>query len=218
MSDYNTTYAHNEALALSHLQHKLIIHSVQYISNEETQIDGDGPESSWNQSFLSIEKTENDFIFHFFRSDYFQAYSYPYFKLVKKFHHSIQKLSDLEKQFSNMFSNSYNNITNFIRYLNEDLCYALNTNDTDLNNKIATIFSKIDDLENIADEKYKIKKQTEDKEREEYEKSDDYKQYLQYEEDRKMKEKDDYEKKEAERLAFLIEKYGEIDGPKYMRL
>jgi hypothetical protein len=218
MSDHNNTFTTNEASVMSHLQDKLIIHSIQYISNNDTQTDQDGHDSSWNQTFLCIEKIENDFIFHFFTSEYFRAYSKPYFKLVKKFHHNIQKLSDLQKQFSDIFSKSYDDITNFINYLNNDLVYSLNTKDKDLNDKMATIFSKIDDLENIADEKYKIKKQKEDKEREEYEKSDTYIQYLQDVEERKKKEKDDYEKKEALRLAFFIEKYGEVEGPKYMRL
>ena len=61
-------------------------------------------------------------------------------------------------------------------------------------------------------------KENQDKEREEYEKSDAYKQYLNDVDERKKKEQDDFIKKEEERLAFLIEKYGEVEGPKYMRL
>ena len=83
---------------------------------------------------------------------------------------------------------------------------------------MAIIFSKIEDLETIADEKYKIKKQTEDKELEIYKNSDAYKQFLQDVQERNKKEQDDFKKKEAERLAYFIKMHGEVEGPKYMRL
>jgi len=218
MSSNNKIYAQNEALALSHLKDKMIIYSVQYISNEDTQIDGDGPTSSWDQSFLCIEKTENDYIFHFFRSDNFHTYSYPYIKAVTKYYPFSQKLSDLQKQFSDILSKSYSDINSFINYWNEDLSFALICNDKDLNHQMKILSSKIDELEIIADEKYKIIKEKQDREYEEYLKSDAYNQYLQDEIERKKKEQEDYEKKEKERLAHLIKMFGEVEGPKYMRL
>jgi hypothetical protein len=216
--DSSNTFTQHLSIAMLHLTDKNIIHSVQYISNEETQIDRDGPESTWNQSLLCIEKTENDYIFHFFKSDYLQSYSYPYFKLVNKFHPFCQKLSDLHTKFSDIFCKSYGEINSFINYWNEDLHYTLNSKDTDLNIQMAILNDKIDELEIIKDQKYQIMKEKQDKERKEYEMSDAYKEYLNDVEERTKKEQNDYNNKEEERLTHLIKMFGEVEGPKYMRL
>ena len=82
MSQYNsdTILPQNLSTAMINLKDKNIIYFVQYISNEDTQIDGDGPQSWWNITLLCIEKTEDDYIFHFNYSDSIHGYSYPYFK------------------------------------------------------------------------------------------------------------------------------------------
>ena len=81
MSYYQKTFSQNLSNVLTklNLTDENIIYSVQFISNEDVQIDRDGPDSNWNITFLCIEKIENDYIFHFNFSDEFHSYSYPYF-------------------------------------------------------------------------------------------------------------------------------------------
>ena len=66
-SNYNYIFTENLAIVQDKLKDKNLIYSVQYITDEDTQIDRDGPESSWRVEFFSIEKIENDFIFHIFK-------------------------------------------------------------------------------------------------------------------------------------------------------
>ena len=72
-------------------------------------------------------------------------------------------------------------------------------------------------IEELYEKQCEIDRIEYDKEREEYYKSDEYKQYLQDEQDRQEKIEAEYRQKEEERLKLCIEKYGEVEGRRFHR-
>lgn len=211
--NYNTTFNQNLSNVMKNLKDKNIIYSVQYISNEDTQIDGDGPQSYWDINLLCIEKTENDYIFHFNYSNEIHGYSYPYFKVMSNFKLYSKKLSDLKNNFNNICNKEYNgDVGHFIKMWDEEYSYAFHTGDTNLTSELRNLSVKMIEIESEYEKKCDIQMATLKKEREEYEKSDAYKQYLQDEIDRKAKEEAEDRQKEEYRLKLWIEKYGEVEG------
>ena len=76
--NYDETFPKNLSSAMTNLKDKNIIYSTQYLSNEDVQCDGDGYNSWWNITLFSVEKTEDDYVFHFNYSNEIHAYSQPY--------------------------------------------------------------------------------------------------------------------------------------------
>ena len=214
---YNNDYIFQKNLETvsKSLTNKNIIYSTQYIADEETQIDADGPESSWQIVFLSIEKTDDDYIFHLFQSEFLRAYSYPSLKVVDKFHPFAQKLSDIKNKGSSIYDKPTNEINNYIRMFNDHYCAGFQSNDQDLIKDLKSLGLQIDDLEVLLDARYKKERILREKKYEEYLQSDEYKQYLKIQKEEKDKLEEQYKQKEANRLKHWIDKYGEELGTQY---
>ena len=217
MSNYNNdyTFKHNLDLVSKGLEGKNIIFSNQYIADDETQYDRDGPESTWSIHIICIEKTVDDYIYHQFQSDWLHSYSTPSFRAVNKFHSFTRKLSDFKNELNNIFDKSTNAMCKSIEMFNDTYCAGLQSNDELLINELKIISSKIVDLEIIYEEKYDKEQIERDIKYKKYLKSDEYKQYLKDEKEREIKKKEEEDKKEAERLKICIEKYGEVEGTKF---
>jgi hypothetical protein len=175
--NYNTTFSLNLSDVMKQLIDKNIIYSVQYISNEETQIDSDGPQSYWNITLLCIEKIENDYIFHFNYSNEMHSYSYPYFKHAIKFTLFSRKLSDLKNDFIKILNKESGiDIYGFIRMWNEDYCYAFNTGDANLLSELMNLSVKMMDIESAHEIKCKeeYEQSLQDKAKEDYKQKEEY--------------------------------------------
>ena len=77
---WKITLAKNISIALIklNLNKDDIVFSTQYISDDDTQIDADGPHSYWNINLLLIQKTLTDYIFHFIINDRYESYTVKY--------------------------------------------------------------------------------------------------------------------------------------------
>jgi hypothetical protein len=196
---------------------KNIIYSSQHILNDDTQIDSDGPQSSWNISVICIEKIEDDYIFHINYSDYIRGYSYPYFKVVNNFSTFSKKLSELKNDFNTILEKPTDKIGNFLKLWEDDYCCAYHSNDPDLINEMKILASKIESINETYEQRSTIENEERDKKYQEYLQSDIYKQYLKDDEERKRVQKLEYQKKEEERLKLCIKLYGEEKGREFHR-
>jgi len=214
---YNNDYIFqkNMEIVLKSLTDKNIIHKTQYIADEETQIDADGPESSWQIVCMCIEKTDDDYIFHLFQSNFLRSYSYPSLKVVDKFHPFAQKLSDIKNKGLSIYDKPTNEINNFVRMFNDHYCAGFQSNDQDLIKDLKSLSLQIEDLEILLDDLYKKERIQRDKKYEEYLKSDEYKQYLQIDKEYKDKIAEENRIKEEARLKLWVDKYGEELGTQY---
>jgi hypothetical protein len=212
MSNYEPTFTENLAFVQKELNGKNIIQCFQYIVDDETQIDGDGPQSWWSVEFLCIEKTDDDYIFHTFAKNNLHSYSYPHFVRIDKNTSFSIKLSSLKIQVDNSFDKGIYEISNFISRWENSYCHALVSKDTVLMKELQYISSKIDDLNEILTKQY----EKDEKQSQEYMKSPEYQARL--EEDQKARdlykkqEEEKYEKQEQKRLKLCIEAHGEVEG------
>lgn len=143
----NTVTYHNVSKVMDKLIDKNIIYVVQYISNDDTQVDVDGPQSCYNITILCIEKTENDYIFHFNYSDYIYSYSYPSIICVDKFTASSKKLSDLINEINTIKEKSTYYINNFVKHWENDYCKVFEVSDEKLKSEMIILQSKMDEIE-----------------------------------------------------------------------
>ena len=212
MSDYESTFTENLAFVQNELKGKNIIQCFQYILDEDTQIDGDGPQSWWSVEFLCVEKTDDDYIFHTFAKNNLHSYSYPYFVRIDKNTSFSIKLSSLKIQVDNLFNKDTYEISRFISMWENSYCHTLSTKDEVLLKELISISSKIDELNEILTKQY----EEDEKKRQEYLKSPEYQ--AQQEADMKerelykKRERERYEKQEQERLKLCIEAHGEVQG------
>jgi hypothetical protein len=213
--NYESTFTENLAFVQNELKGKNIIYSVQYIYDEETQIDGDGPQSNWSVEFLSIEKTDDDFIFHTFSKNDLHSYSYPYFVRINKTNLVSIKLSCLKIQVDSLFEKSIQEISGFISRWESSYANICKSNDSVLLKELISISSKIDELKVFLEKKYKESIV-------EYQRmieSPEYKAKLeanQIQADLYEKQKQEkYQKQEDERLKRCINAYGEVEGKRF---
>ena len=195
--------------------HENIIYSTQYTCDEDIQIDQDGPQSCWQIVVLCIEKTSDDYIFHFFQSDYLRSYSNPYLAIVSKFHPFTQKLSDLKVKGSTISEKSSNEINNYIQMFNNYYCHGFQCSDQVLINDINTLSLQIGDLEEILVEKYKKEHIEKDLKYEKYLKSDEYQEIIKKQREYDEKTKEEYRIKEEKRLKLWIDAHGVEKGTQY---
>jgi len=135
---------------------KNIIYSTQYIYDEDVQIDCHwGPESYWQIVFMCIEKTNDDYIYHLFQSNYLHTYSYPYLDVVIKFKQFSQKLSQIKEIGMVLYDKPNNEIYNYIRMFNDHYSCGLKSTDQDLIKDLKSLSLQIDDIEEILDEAHK---------------------------------------------------------------
>jgi hypothetical protein len=214
--NYDATLPQNLSIAMINLKDKNIIYSVQYLSNEDVQCDGDGYNSYWNITLFSVEKTKDDYIFHFNYSDTIHGYSYPYYKNISKFRLYSKKLSDLKNDFDTIFNKeSKINIGHFISEWNYEYAHAFHSGDSILTSELKNLSVKMIEIEKEYEKQCEIDIEIAKKERKKYLQSEEYMKYLQEEKERKEKEEADYQKKEEERLKLCIEKYGEVLGREF---
>jgi hypothetical protein len=228
-SEYDTTFPTNYQTVLKKLDGKTIIYSVQFILNEETQIDRDGPESTWDQFFFCVEKEEvevenngeknTDYVLHLFQSaSMLHSYSYPSFYTIANYNHSFSKLSDLKEKteayLENIDAFPTREISGFIQLYDMYTSYC-NTHDENFNKQIKALNIRFYMLRKFNNKRI-------DKERkafactyEKYIQSDEYKNILEQQQIAEKQVKDVERQKEEERLQLLINLYGEKQGRLY---
>jgi len=214
MNKYDTTFSKNLSNVLTklNLDSENIIYSVQYISNEDIQIDRDGPQSSWDITLVCIEKTLDDYIFHTNYSHDFHSYSYPYFKEFAIYSSFSKKLSELKKDIDNHLNNISNETYYLVKMWDNNYSHALSSSDQNLLSEMKNLSIKMMEIEIILDKQNQLKQE----EYKKYLKSDEY---LKKEQE-SIKEHEEYIKKQDEedkrkeeiRLKLFIEKYGEEEG------
>jgi hypothetical protein len=138
--------SYNMDKVINNLKDRDIIYSIQYISNEETEIDADGPTSCYNITILCIEKEKSDYIFHFNFSDYIRSYSYPSIICIDKFTLSSIKLSDLKNQINTISEKSPDYIYKFIQYWENNYSKIFGVSDENLKSEMMILQTKIDDI------------------------------------------------------------------------
>jgi hypothetical protein len=222
-SEYDTTFPTNYQTVLKKLDGKTIIYSVQFIRNEETQTDRDGPESTWDQFFFCVEKEEvennTDYVLHLFQSArMLHSYSYPSFHTITNYNHSFNKLSDLKEKIEAYLENidafPTREISGFIQLYDMYTSYC-NTPDENFNDQIKALNIRSYRLRRFNNKRI-------DKERkafactyEKYIQSDEYKNILEQQQIAEKQVKDVERQKEEERLQLLINLYGEKQGRLY---
>lgn len=218
-SEYNTTFTTNYPMVLKKLDGKTIVHSVQFIFDEETQIDGNGLNSTWYQFILCLEKTEDDYVFHLFMSpNMLQDYSYPYFKLIPDYNLSSVSLSDFKNKIDSYLGNidafTTREISNFICSYDRHTGHA-NLADENFRNQMKQLNINMFALKRLNNKRI-------DKERKAF--ACTYEKYLQSDEYKKIQEErmeareivaEIEHKKENNRLQHLINLYGEKQGRLY---
>jgi hypothetical protein len=197
---------------------KNIIYYTQYISGEDTQIDSDGPQSYWTITLVCIEKTTDDYIFHFNYSGALHGYCYPYFKIVSDFTTFSKKLSNLKNDFNTILEKPTNEIGYFLKMWEDEYCFAFNTTDSDLMNEMKILATKIPNINEIYEQRYTLENEEAAKKYNEYLQSEAYQQFLKDEEERKQTLALEYQKKEESRLKACIELFGEKEGREFHRI
>jgi hypothetical protein len=184
---------------------KNIIYSSQHISNDDTQIDSDGPQSSWNITIVCIEKIEGDYIFHINYSGYIHDYSYPYLKVVNNFTTFSRKLSELKNDFNTILEKPTYKIADFLKLWEDEYCCAFHSNDTDLINEMKILASKIESINEIYEQRSAIENEERDKK------------YQEYKQNPKNEEELKREKIEEDILKRCIDMYGEEEGYQFYK-
>ena len=213
--EYDYTFQQNLTFVSKALIDKKIIYSKQFISDEDTQIDGDGPTSSWCIKLICIEKSGNDYNFHCFQSNWLESYSYPYYAVINKWNPFILKFSNFKNNIDSIFEKSCKDIDNFIKSWNDVYCLGFSSNDESLIKELNNLAPKIEELEILYDKKLEIQCEEQKRLHDEYIQSDAYKEEQAKIEQYKIQQEEEYAKKEDERLKFLVDKYGEEQGRRY---
>ena len=160
---WKNTLAKNISTALIklNLNKDDIVFSTQYISDDDTQIDADGPHSYWHINLLLIQKTLTDYIFHFIISDRYESYTYPYYKEINldQFNNFSEKLSDLKKEIITISDHLYADIDNFILTWDDYYSHACSTTDETLHTEMNNLSIKINELRDISNKKFLIGKE-----------------------------------------------------------
>ena len=151
-SDYDKTFPTNLSTAMTNLIDKNIIHSEQYISDEDVNISNDGPESYWHINLLCIEKTDDDYIFHVNSSFQFHSYGFPGFDIVSKFSLYSEKLSDLKNKTNIIYDMSLSYMRDYL-YKWRDYLKIYESDDEKLVSEMKILASKLDDIDILYNEK-----------------------------------------------------------------
>jgi hypothetical protein len=213
--NYDYTFQQNLAFVSKALIGKNIIYSNQFISDDETQIDGDGPSSSWCIKLICIEKNDNDYIFHCFQSNWLESYSYPKYEVINKWNPFTLNFSNFKNNIDSIFEKSCKDIDNFIKSWNDVYCLGFRSNDENLIKELNNLAPKIEELEILYDKKLEIQSVEQKRLYDEYIQSNENKEYQKKIEQYKIQQEEEYTKKENERLKYLVDKYGEEQGRRY---
>jgi len=208
---YENTLNANFASIQSSLNNANIIYFSQSIENDETQIDGDGPWTTYDIYLSCIEKNGDEFIFHTFMSDTLQGIrgSFCITKFQSKY--SIT-LTQLTNNLSTLDKKSCNYIDDFIEGWNRYYSQSYASKNEDLISKMNSMNDTILKMDELS-KRTAIEEKTEyESKYKEYINSDKYKLMLKEEEEYKIRQKNEEKQKEQERLERCIEAYGPIEG------
>jgi hypothetical protein len=218
-SEYDTSFPINQQTVMKKLVGKNIVYSVQFILDDETHIDINGPQSSWHQFFFCLEKTDDDYVFHLFGTSQLEhSYSYPYYRIIPDYNHSFSNLSDFKKKIDSYLRNidafPTREIADFIWNYNRHTDHAI-LNDDNFKNQMSELGMNVFKLQRFNNRRI-------DKERkafacayEKYVHSDEYKKIIEERTIASDKLIEIEQKKEADRLHHLINLYGEKQGRLY---
>jgi hypothetical protein len=215
-TNYDNTLKANFASVQSQLTGAEIIYLSQSIENDETQIDGDGPWTTYYIYLSCIEKKGDEFIFHTFMSNMLQGI-YGRIGITTFPSKCSITLTQLINNLTTLTSQPSNSIDNFIQAWNKYYFQAMASKNDDLISKMNSMANIISKMEELVDSKAKEEKEAYDKAHQEYLDSDKYKLMLKEEEEYKIRQKNEEQQKEQERLQRCIEAYGPIEGPKFWR-
>lgn len=218
-SEYDTSFPTNYPPGLNKLDGKTIVHSTQFILDEETQIDGDGPNSTWFQFILYIEKKDDDYVFHLFSSPNMQQdYSYPYFKIISDYNLTSMSMTDFQNKIDSYLGNinefpTYE-ISNFISSYNNYTGHA-NLNSEIFRNKMKQLNNNLFTLKRLNNKRIDNERKAFACTYDKYLQSDEYKEILEQRRIIDEKAKEVELQKEEIRLQYLIKEYGEEKGRQF---
>ena len=213
---YDNTLKANLASVQSHLNDADIIYSSQSVEDDETQIDGDGPWTTYYIYLSCVEKKDDEFIFHTFMSNMLQGISGRIGITTFPSKYSIT-LTQLTNNLITLNEKSSNYIDNFIQTWNRYHIQSIASKNDDLISKMNIMSDIIQKMEELANTKA-IEEHTEhDRKHQEYLNSDMYKLMLEEEKEYQIQRKKEEELKEQERLQRCIEAYGPIEGHNFWR-
>ena len=213
---YDNTLKANFASVQSSLNDADIIYMSQSVENDETQIDGDGPWTTYYIYLSCIEKKDDEFIFHTFMSNMLEGI-YGRIGITTFPSKCSITLTQLTNNLSTLGEKSSNYIDNFIQTWNRYHIQSIDSKNDDLISKMKSLCDSILKMEELASSKA-IEEHTEyDKKHQEYLNSEEYKLILEKEKIYQIQCKNEEEQKEQERLQRCIEAYGPIEGPNFWR-
>jgi len=125
-----------------------IIYVNQFIFDSETQIDGDGPWSSWNIQIDVLEEIEDDFVSHLFFSNCIQGI-HASLQITSFPHHSkhyFSKLVETVESIDTKVSINLEKIKSVIEGYQKYQYMAVGSDNISLNFKLQQLSSKIDEL------------------------------------------------------------------------
>jgi hypothetical protein len=208
---YDNTLKANFASVQASLNEADIIYMSQSIENDETQIDGDGPWTTYYIYLSCIEKKGDEFIFHTFMSNMLEG-TYGSIHITKFPSKCSITLTQLSNNLSTIGEKSSNYINHFIETWNRYFNQSYNSKNEVLISKMKSMSDSIQKMEELANSKAIEEKEAFDKKRQEFINSDEYKLILEREEEYKIQEELKYQKAEQERLEKCIEMFGEKEG------
>jgi hypothetical protein len=209
---YKNTFTSNFNTLSKKFTGQDIIHSVQYLSDEDVNIDSDGADSNWVQCFLFIVKEDTDYVFHLFEQQFHNS-SFPYFSNLDDYYESSYKLSStmskIKTYVDNMNAFTTSEVHNFVWKLN-DFIFNINTDNKKFNAKLKVLKSRFYKLERLNNKRLDNERKKREREHIKFIKSKEYKEYLEMKECDEKEEQ--HQKNEEERLKLLISMYGEENG------
>jgi hypothetical protein len=123
-----------------------IIYSNQFIFDPETQIDGDGPWTTWNIQIDVLEEIEGDFVSHLFSSNCLQGISAA-LTITSFPHHSKHYFSKLIETIETIdTTTSLEKINSVIAGYQRYKTMAVGSDNINLNYKLHKLSSKVNEL------------------------------------------------------------------------
>jgi hypothetical protein len=122
-----------------------IIYFNQFIVDPETQIDGDGPWTTWNIQVDVLEEIEDDFVSHLFSSNCIQGI-HASLGITSFPHHSKHYFSKLIEAVETIDITSLEKIKSVIAGYQRYQYMAVGSDNIALNYKLLNLSSKIDEL------------------------------------------------------------------------
>lgn len=211
---YDNTLKANFASVQSRLNDADIIYFSQSVENDETQIDGDGPWTTYYIYLSCIEKKDDEFIFHTFMSNMLEGI-YGRIGITTFPSRCSITLTQLTNNLSTLGEKSSNYIDSFVQTWNRYHIQSIASKNDDLISKMKNLCDSILKMGDLSNSKAIEEHAEYDRKHQEYLNSDEYKLILEKEKEYRIRRKNEEEQKEQERLQRCIEAYGPIEGLKF---